>query len=240
MGQTISLWGKDFHLDETDSLELAKYGVYEPDESALISSVLTPDSVCLDIGAHIGYYSCLLAQCAGKVYAFEPYKPHFDLLAQNLEPYDTPYVLFNAAVGAHPSDRALLYLSQVNAGDHRLAPDPDGARETIVVETVSIDSVIQEPIDFCKIDVQGYEGHVLRGMEQTLARSPRMAMAIEFFPVALNATGTDPDEVLRILHDNHFKIARINEGQHTLTWDNPTSVVSVEQGGYCNLWCIKE
>ena len=44
-------------LDERDSLNLAWNRVYEPYETNVISSIIKPNDIIVDVGANIGYYT---------------------------------------------------------------------------------------------------------------------------------------------------------------------------------------
>jgi hypothetical protein len=54
-------------------------------------------------------------------------------------------------------------------------------------------------VDFVKIDVQGFEGHVLAGLERTIRNSPGLILMVEFWPSGLKQAGTDPRGFLEML-----------------------------------------
>jgi hypothetical protein len=53
----------------------------------------------------------------------------------------------------------------------------------------TIDSLQLPPIDVCKMDIEGSELNALKGMESTLARSPRMKLLVEY----AEELGTTPE-----------------------------------------------
>lgn len=61
-----------------------------------------------------------------------------------------------------------------------------------------------------KIDVEGYEGHVLRGMEETLTKCQDAMGVLEFDTEYLQRAGTSPEAVLETLHRTGF-VAELNE-----------------------------
>ena len=61
------------------------------------------------------------------------------------------------------------------------------------------------PVDFLKIDVQGYEHHALRGMAKLLDRNRQLAVLTEFWPHGIREAGGDPDEYLRRFADHDFR-----------------------------------
>src|ERR1043165_4634474 len=106
------------YLDANDSLNLRKNKVYEPVETALIKYLLKPTDVCLDIGAHIGYFTIIMAKLCSKVYAFEPDWANFDVLKQNIKGMQNVTV-FPLAVAEDDKDR-LLYTCLENSGMTRI------------------------------------------------------------------------------------------------------------------------
>lgn len=51
---------------------LMRNGVFEPDETALMQKIFTQVDTFVDVGANIGYYTCLALQSNTPVIAFEP------------------------------------------------------------------------------------------------------------------------------------------------------------------------
>jgi tRNA A58 N-methylase Trm61 len=83
---------KDFRLwfntgDREMGMVMAS-GQYEPRSVLLLKSIIRPAMKCIDAGAHIEFYTCLIASLVGetgKVYFFEPMPSHFELLIKNIE-----------------------------------------------------------------------------------------------------------------------------------------------------------
>ncbi len=152
-------------------------GTYErPVQEALVSNLRQGD-VFYDIGANIGFFSNLAARQvggSGRVYAFEPVPSNAAAIVRSsrLNGIDTIEVIAEA-VGAK-TGRAELVLAR-HIGGAALAsaeapPDPTGRIEVAV--TTLDDAVKQRamrPPSLVKIDVEGAEIDVLRGMTQTLA-----------------------------------------------------------------------
>src|SRR6476620_9590376 len=70
-----------------------------------------------------------------------------------------------------------LYRHAYNQGESNIIArgQPAGA-----VRGQTIDSLDLPPIDICKMDVEGAELMALRGMEQTLERSPHIKLMVEY------------------------------------------------------------
>jgi len=150
------------------------YGTWEPEVVKALSEVVSPGDVTLDIGAHIGFYSLLLARLVGptgQVIAFEPLPGNFKILAENVELNHCSQVrAINKAVLRRKSTMAItIPHDQPLPGSVSLFTDYGG--QTVVVEAVSLDEFVREarvPVNFIKMDVEGAEELVLHGGWRTI------------------------------------------------------------------------
>lgn len=72
----------------------------------------------------------------------------------------------------------------------------------VPVRIVRLDDVLPDcNVDWVKIDVQGWEAEVLRGMEQTLRKNPSTRLYFEFWPTGLRHAAEDPAALLDWLDD---------------------------------------
>lgn len=243
----VRLHGHTFHLDARDSLNLSILRSFEPEETALVRRDVEPGNVVVDIGAHIGYYSILLAELVGetgKVYAFEPDLDNFALLQRNLfENNCTKVIAENKAV-SHRTGSSMLYLSANDSSDHRLYQD-GRARTCVEVQAVRLDDYFAGhtvPIDFIKMDIQGAENHALEGMRQLIARSPSLKLLTEFCPEALKHCGVEPVHYLNNLRENGFEVFCVDRRTRTWVPADAASLLerlTVENEGLTNLFCVK-
>ena len=142
---------------------------------------------CIDIGAHAGTYSILLSRNADRVYAFEPSRRSFNIL-KNLDIGNV--TAFNMALGSENGE-AEISLPRVGGNvDYALATLRTlGADEYEKIDTQKVkisklndfESQIDfNRIDFVKIDVEGFEMQVLRGMDRLIdQRKPTLLIEIE-------------------------------------------------------------
>jgi FkbM family methyltransferase len=146
----------------------------------------------------------------GKVFAFEPEAHNFQLLKNNLQSNGCDNVrLFNCAV----SDRegiARIELNPINYGDHRIATNATDTRSASQeVKTTTLDKALSELPDgavrFVKIDVQGHEMNVLRGMTETLRRNPDLILMVEVSPDILPQAGSSAAELVGFLYEQGFE-----------------------------------
>ena len=160
-------------------------------ERRLVRSLLRPGMHAVDVGANIGYYLLLLAQAVGAggtVSCFEPDPDNLAELERNARLNGLAGVRIHpAAVGAE--DTTVELRGGINSAV--------AAGGEIRVPLVRLDSAVTRPVGFLKIDVEGYEGHVLAGARQILTRD-RPNLLLEIHPGLLPAPHT-VDEMLREL-----------------------------------------
>jgi FkbM family methyltransferase len=121
-------------------------------------------SFALDIGAHYGSWSRHLGRQFAHVNAFEPVPETFACLVENTRDFPNVHIFQQAVGGTN---------QRVSVGRGKLYQHP--GMETVNalvgdIDMVRIDDLGLPSIDFLKIDVEGYELHVLQGAEQTLRR----------------------------------------------------------------------
>jgi len=196
------------YLDDLDSLRLTENGIHEPEETSFFQRTIQYGDSIVDIGAMIGYYSLLFAYLIGpngKVFSFEPEPKNFTILKCNIELNQLQNVnAFRYAI-LERSGPANLFISAENKGDHRCFNS--GGWPSIGVESMGLDSckfLNDQQINFVKIDTQGAELKVLRGMENFLQQHKETKLMIEFAPWWLHGMGTNPKDVLMFLAEKDF------------------------------------
>ena len=160
------------------------YGTH--DERYVVTKLLKiikPGDICWDIGANIGFYTCLLAsqvEEAGAVVAFEPAIRTCSYLHQNVSLNQFKNVtVVNKGLGDKTEQRHLYYSEASLTEGTASLKYAEGriASERVTLDT--IDNLIRElPVpNFIKIDVEGYQLEVLRGGEQCLKTYAPLLMA---------------------------------------------------------------
>jgi FkbM family methyltransferase len=235
--KTIRFYGYQFVVNREDHImgSALLRGRYEPYGTRLFVESLSPGMVVVDCGANIGIYTCLASGAIGsegKVYAFEPEPRNFSCLSETVRVNRLENVQTERLALSDVNEEASLFLSDMNMGDHRLGKT-DEKRESVRIQTCTLDSywkgIIPE-INVLKMDVQGAEGLVLKGMSQTILQSPKLKIFMEFWPQALRSCGTDPKEVLQSLVAFGFSIQIIDQDNNRLrTLDNPDQLLVTEQ-----------
>jgi FkbM family methyltransferase len=150
-------------------------------------------------------------------------------------------VLVNKAV-AEKTGKVRLYLSGENSGDHRIYDSGDG-RGWVEVGSVRVDDYFRRSrvkIDFVKMDVQGAEYAVVRGMKGVLSRNKKVVVASEFWPIGLRRFGVRPGDYLKLLRKEGFRVYEVDRRLKKLERLDRARVLvryTVENGQHTDLLC---
>jgi FkbM family methyltransferase len=160
---------------------------YEKHVTEAMRPFLKPGSVVVDIGANIGYYTLLAASQMGdkgKVISFEPNPANCKLLQMSLERNRFNNVVIYTYAVADIDGIVGLGMDDSNGSINR----DDPASQPYQVRAVTLDDFLKdEPtINLIKMDVEGAEGLVLKGMRELL-KLHQPIIFTEFSPYALPA-----------------------------------------------------
>jgi FkbM family methyltransferase len=186
---------------DTNSLDAIDYLLgwdMEVNVLPVFRSFLEPDSVVLDIGANFGLYtatSASLMRDHGRLYSFEANPHTFDLLKRTLYANRLAHrpniTAVNALVGESTGRGTLHYLPEFLGGATMTdIGQGGGSKRSIELDMISIDEFLPAglAVDLVKIDVEGHEPFVMRGMQKTIRRSPNIRIFIEFVEAFLSQT----------------------------------------------------
>jgi FkbM family methyltransferase len=198
--RTVSVMGHALLLDVTDGSVSMRYfhdQPYEPHLTALIADTMRDGSVFIDVGANTGFFTMLAGRCAfprGRVLAFEPHPAARAQMvrALALNGLGEVVTVSDAALSDQPAPAARLFTttdSVLSTLDPALAPlgDEYSFLTSVEVPVSTLDNWLDtagpewmnRAIDLIKIDVEGVEERVLRGMTRTLDRNPSLQLVCE-------------------------------------------------------------
>lgn len=210
--------GFSMYLDPKDYLqrEILCNGIWEETETAYMRSTLRLGQVFVDVGANIGYFTLLAAKIVGEcgtVLSIEPNRLSADLLKGNLERNNVRNVIIEEVASSDREQSGVLYWNdKSNCGALSLARGKRAASGQ-QIECWTLDRLIEKHkfsrVDFVKIDVEGAELHVLRGMASTLARF-KPVLLVELEPRLLCSFGVQADDVVSYLTSIGYVHSRID------------------------------
>ncbi len=166
--------------------------------------------IVVDIGAHVGYYTWLFSKLvgpSGKVISYEPSPENFQILVQNLRAKNIKNVIPIQKAVCDDSKPVKFYLSPGNS-NHSIVKGFTNFKDVIEVAATTIDLGVKElgyaKVDFIKIDAEGAEPAILRGMGSILKESEKTILIIEMNPFALRASSFNPTDLLEQLSNLNF------------------------------------
>jgi len=173
----------------------------------------------LDVGANIGYTALVFSRAIdarSRVYAFEPDEFNFQLLQRTADSRHACGRICPRQYAVGETDGTVeLWINPRHHGDHRIRTDAlTVTRGTIRVPILSVDSFVDRqlppfPVRFIKVDVQGYELAVCRGMERTLAENPAAVVALEYMPSAIRELWFEPQALLDWIGRQRFVVYKL-------------------------------
>ena len=187
--------------------------VYEPDVWPRVMAALREGDTFVDVGAFVGLYAVACAKRVGprgKVVAFEPNPENLRSLREHvvLNGVEDRVEIRNEAVGAAPGTTQIV----LNGIESRIA---SGDSAGFAVPLVTLDLALPEAaVHVLKVDVEGFEEHVIAGARSLLTapgRRPR-AIFVEVHPFAWQSAGTTSASMLQILRECGYR-AETLEGQ---------------------------
>ncbi len=183
-------------------------GTHDRWDTFHIKRMLPQGAVFCDIGANFGYYSLTLGRFLagqGHVFAFEPHPANRKRLECNiaLNQLGDSITVVGKALSDSPG-KARMTNRTDNSGAVHIAQAGDTEVDVSTLDTI-VDELGLARLDFVKIDVEGFEAHVLRGAERSLRRF-RPAMLIELLPGQLERAGTTTRMLVSLLNDYRYEL----------------------------------
>lgn len=201
---------------------------FEREERSLLDRILSPGLTILDVGANLGFYTCLFARKVGptgRVIAFEPTPSTFELLEQNVRLNGLHDIVECRSCGLSDKE-GIARMNLFSEGkdvynSFRVddACDKDSLPCVIDVTTTTLDQCL-ETLDakkgcFIKIDVEGFEHQVIMGGRNQLQRLDNLSLMIELYEPLARRCGSSTLQTVEVLESCGFKAYWMN-GHGTL------------------------
>lgn len=170
----------------------------------------------IDVGAHCGLWSRVLARMFAHLTAFEPLPAHRECFMRNVIDAssgitDLARVTLNPCALGSRDGFALIERRADSSGDSHIA----GAGEQ--VEMRRLDSFGLGPVDFLKIDCEGYEKFVLEGGEETV-RGAKPCIVVEQKPKKASQYGLGDQDAVALLQGWGATLRWEISGDFCLSW----------------------
>jgi FkbM family methyltransferase len=187
--------------------------IWEKETTAIVERDVKRGDVCVDVGASQGYFAMLFARLVGKtgkVVAIEPTDFQQPYLRKNIRKNGYKGIIKLVHCGAWDKDEVVaMPLSAPEYCQFKLRCRP-------------VDDILEElgiwNIDFIKIDADGPEPKILKGMTRTIERSPKMKMVIEFYPKYIEDGGCSVQEFKDTI-DKYFDVHIIPDDYTEGCWN---------------------
>ena len=206
----------------------------EPGLRALIRARVKAGQTAVDVGAHVGVHAVILGFEVGEsgaLYCFEPDPELAEALRLTL--------LMNGMLRRAHVIRAAVAESPGRMRFHRtphspestLFPDPGLLhRDSIDVDVTSLDAALPpgQPVHFVKIDAEGAEAKIYRGMRRILRENRAIRLAVEFAPRHFARAGEDPAAFLAQAQADGFALFAIREPNGAVEPTEPAALLAAQ------------
>lgn len=201
-------------------------------EEVFYSGLDLTGKTVVEAGAHIGLFTYLFAQTADRVVAFEPNPETYNTASRNIRINKLSNVeLINAGLSSG-SGKANYVAERFVSARGSLKEDiqssiRDRSRHVLQTEVqlLSVDEVMQGlPVDFVKIDTEGFETQVLSGMGETINRC-LPDIYFEVHGLTDEDKSADLRSILQTLKPAGYEVHHLSEGL-------PVASTDKARGGY--------
>ncbi|HJT50508.1 MAG TPA: FkbM family methyltransferase [Nitrosospira sp.] len=161
-------------------------GYWEMWVTEQISQMVKPGMTCVDVGANLGYFTLLMAdlvESRGRVYAFEPNPPIAALLADSVtvNGFNDRVEILSCLLEDRNDAYMQLSVPEGYAGGATMLPPIPGQDIRTLFMTKRMDSFPElVEADVIKIDAEGAEYSIWKGMTEILERGRPLTVFLEF------------------------------------------------------------
>jgi FkbM family methyltransferase len=195
------------------------FGVWEPAITTFLRGSLSSGDRFVDVGANIGYYTCLASQLvgpSGRIYAIEASPNIYKTLLENLDLNEAENVhTINNAVFDRETTLSVFLESEGNIGHTSVFEKQNNKLISEQVKALPLHKLFnpQELYSarLIKIDVEGAEWFVINGVKEHLDRfSPETEWLIEINPTDIQEHGGNINELITPFIQLGYKLYTID------------------------------
>ena len=188
-------------------------------EKKLIKSIIGDKKICyVDIGTNQGSYIDFLRSFYSfkKIYSFEPIPELSEKINENYS--DFKIKSFKIAL-SNTNKKKIFYQYKISSQSslyqqNNIFKSLKKLEKKIIVQTKKFDDIFnkKEIIDYCKIDVQGEEINLLKGMSKNLSKKRIKLIKIEItFISRYQNVSPNSYEILDYLRKKEYKLVSISK-----------------------------
>lgn len=232
----------DLDLNDRIQRQMFIKRIYEQGTVKNLIPFLIKSHVFFDIGANIGYFSFLAAATNPKlsIYSFEPLPKNINAIKKNIELNKNKNIkLIEKCISDQNGSIEFAIPPHGECGWGRISYKELFDNEKILRPTQTLDSFCDEhaisQVDFIKMDIEGFEFHVLRGAEKLLKQKNAPHLCIEMNDHCFKDMGIDIKEIFSFLKDKNYKLYYIDKHHSLRPTDKP-----VDNNSSWNYFALKE
>ncbi|MEQ8370962.1 MAG: FkbM family methyltransferase [Alphaproteobacteria bacterium] len=197
---------------------------YHQELTPLLTGLIPPDGIVLDVGSHAGQFAKLFARIArhGHVHAFEPGRYALSILRRTLAFHRLANVTIHARGCSDTPGRLALSVPVKASGSigfglgHIASSQPEAAGRRTLEESIELTTVDHfahgqrlARLDFIKADIEGWELRMLVGAADTLRRF-HPTLLLEVHAGHLARAGDTPQALFTFLADLGYRAFRLD------------------------------
>jgi len=211
-----------FKLNLENERYIEKYiyywGEWEGNETHFIKEFLPKDGLFIDIGANIGYFSCLAASIVGNkghVFSFEPVPQSFQLLSKNIH-LNNFHNITAYQIAASNKKGSMLLAKPKNpcALEMVTTRNASTTKPHWEIPSERVDEIVDrnQSIDMIKIDIEGAEMLALAGLVEHLSKQNAPIVLCEVNDSFLTDMGSSAEKLMAyMINLGYFNIYRFNK-----------------------------
>lgn len=181
---------------------------YDLEAALLVEALVREGDRVLDVGANFGHFSLAAAKAvgpSGSVVSFEPNPNAYARLSLHLALNKLSWVEANNIGISDTEDCLTLSIPSINSGEATFGISKYQNVSVVKVPVQRLDNIVsQKRVNFLKIDVEGFEVHVLRGAKTILERDRPMILT-EVVEKHLEGAGESRDSLSQVMKEMGYK-----------------------------------
>ena len=205
---------------------LMQEGAFEQDELALMERHLEHADIFVDIGANIGFYTCLGKHKGKHVIAVEPQQNNVEHLLENmlLNGWQEGMEIYPIGL-SDKAGIAILYGASSTSASMLKSWDKTYKSIKQIIPVSTMDALIGDRFYgkrlLIKVDVEGVEYRVLNGALQTIQRNPKPVWIVEIcLDEHRETVNTDYLATFELFYKNGYEASTADHRNKKVTLDD--------------------